>query len=169
MKKIALFSATVILTGCAATGEQYGANVYKAGQVNSAQRVVTVDIFNVIPAKIEIDNAKNKQNAQAAGALIGALLGAAAANKNSSANNRTNNTGAGMAAGGVVGGVLGSGVSDKTLVDGVTITYKLDSQLLSSTQVGKLCEFSKGIAMMVSTNSNETRIQPNSPENCVSK
>jgi outer membrane lipoprotein SlyB len=169
MKKIALFSAIVILTGCAATGEQYGANVYKAGQVNSAQSVQMVNVLGLVPAKIEVDNSKNKQNAQAAGALIGAILGAAAANKNSSANSRANNTGAGMAAGGVVGGVLGSGVSDKTLVDGVTITYKLNNQMLSSTQVGKICEFKVGDAMMVSTNSNETRIQPNYPEGCAKK
>jgi outer membrane lipoprotein SlyB len=166
MKKIALFSAIVILTGCAATGEQYGANVYRAGQVNQAQSVKTVQILAVVPAKIEVDNSKNKQNAQAAGALIGALLGAAAANKNSSANSRANNTGAGMVAGGVVGGALGSGVSDKTLVDGVTITYKMGEQMLSSTQVGKMCEFKAGLAMMVSTNNNETRIQPNFAESC---
>jgi outer membrane lipoprotein SlyB len=167
MKKIALFSAIVMLTGCAATGEQYGANVYKAGQVNSAQTVKMVNILGLIPAKIEVDNSKNKANAQVAGALIGALLGAAAANKNSSANSRANNMGAGVVGGGVLGGALASGVSDKSLVDGVTITYKLEDQMLSSTQVGKLCEFKSGQAMMVSTNNSETRIQPNFPEGCV--
>lgn len=167
MKKTAsLCVVAMVLSGCAATGEQYGANVYKAGQVNQAQTVRTVQIMATVPAKIEVDNSKNKQNAQAAGALIGAILGAAAANKNSSANNRANNTGAGMVAGGVVGGALGSGVSDKTLVDGVTITYQLGEQLLSSTQVGKMCEFKSGTAMMVSTNGSETRIQPNNAESC---
>jgi hypothetical protein len=62
--------------------------------------------------------------------------------------------------------VLGSGVSDKALVDGVTITYKLNEQLLSSTQVGKMCEFQSGTAMMISTTGNETRIQPNNAESC---
>lgn len=167
MKKTAIVCVVaMILSGCAATGEQYGANVYKAGQVNQAQTVRTVQIMATVPAKIEVDNSKNRQNAQAAGALIGAILGAAAANKNSSANSRANNTGAGMVAGGVVGGALASGVSDKTLVDGVTITYKFGEQLLSSTQVGKMCEFKTGIAMMVSTNGNETRIQPNNAESC---
>lgn len=166
MKKTAIFCLVVMLTGCATTGEQYGASVYKAGQVNQAQSVKTIQILAVVPAKIEVDNSKARQNAQAAGALVGALLGAAAGDKNR--NNRGKATAAGTVAGGTIGAAVAGGVaSDAVLVDGVTITYKDGSQVLSSTQVGKACEFKAGqIAMLVSTNNNETRIQPNSPENC---
>ncbi len=166
MKKIAIVSLISMLAGCATTGEQYGASVYKAGQVNQAQNVKTIQILAVVPAKIEVDNSKAKQNAQAAGALVGALLGAAAGDKNR--NNRGKATAAGTVAGGTIGAAVAGGIaSDVVLVDGVTITYKDGNQVLSSTQVGRACEFKAGqIAMLVSTNNNETRIQPNSPENC---
>ena len=36
--------STIIMTGCAATGENLKGNVYKAGQVNSAQAARTIKI-----------------------------------------------------------------------------------------------------------------------------
>ena len=44
---------TTLLAGCSTSGEQYQANVYKAGQVNSRQAAKTVKILAVMPAKID--------------------------------------------------------------------------------------------------------------------
>jgi outer membrane lipoprotein SlyB len=66
---------TTLLAGCSTSGEQYSANVYKAGQVNSRQAAKTVKILAVMPAKIEVDNTEGKQNAQMIGGILGAVAG----------------------------------------------------------------------------------------------
>lgn len=68
---------------------------------------------------------------------------------------------AGGAGGGVAGAAAGSLVSDKTMVEAVSLSYKSGTKVLSSTQVGKSCLFTPGLAVMISTKENETRIQPN--------
>lgn len=151
--------SVLTLTGCA-SGDQYKANVYRQGQVNQAQAAKMVQIMAINPAKIEVDNSQGKQAAQIGGAIIGALLGGAAGN-------RSNNTAAGAVAGGVVGAAAGTMVSDKTLVDGVQLTYVENNRMLSSAQVGKMCEFKLGTALVISTGySTETRIQPNNDVPC---
>ena len=55
-RKLTAVSTIVVLSGCAATGENIQANVYKAGQVNQTQEAKTVQILAVLPAKIEVDN-----------------------------------------------------------------------------------------------------------------
>ncbi|MFP3098520.1 hypothetical protein I4W53_20105, partial [Kluyvera sichuanensis] len=35
------------------------------------------------------------------------------------------------------------------------------TKVYTSTQVGKACQFTNGLAVVISTNYNETRIQPN--------
>jgi outer membrane lipoprotein SlyB len=154
----ALISA-IIVTGCAATGEQYQANVYKAGQVNQVQEAKTVQILAVLPAKIEVDNTSQRQAAQAGGALLGALVGAGIGN--AARHNTGTATAAGAAGGGLIGAGAGSLVADKKLVDGVSLTYVEGEKTLNSAQVGRACEFQPGTAIVISTSATETRIQPN--------
>lgn len=164
MSHAKLFPAALIVTalslaGCA-SGDQYKANVYRAGQVNQAQSAKMIQIMAINPAQIEVDNSKGKQAAQIGGAILGALLGGAAGN-------HSGNVGAGAVAGGVVGVAAGTMVSNKVLVDGVQLTYVDNNQMMSSAQVGKLCEFKLGTALVISTsNSYETRIQPNNDVPC---
>lgn len=159
MKLTGIATAAVFITGCTATGQQHRADVYKAGQTNTAQEAKIITILSVSPAQIEVDNSEAKKNAQLAGAVLGALGGTAVANKNS----RRVSTGGGAAAGAAMGAAAGSMVSDKTLVDGVTIAYQLNSKILTSAQVGRMCEFQAGKdALLISTTATETRVQPNS-------
>lgn len=165
MKIIALFSALTALVGCAATGENMKSNVYRAGQVNQVQEVKTVTILAVLPAQIEVDNTEQKKNAQIAGGAIGALLGGLGAGFGTKGN-------AGATVGGTAGGAaLGlagaSMVSDKILVDGVSLAFTDETgKTLNSAQVGRQCEFRPGKAIMISTSATETRIQPNNLAAC---
>lgn len=150
---------SMIVAGCAATGEQYQANVYKAGQVNQVQEAKTVQILAVLPAKIEVDNESQRKAAQAGGALIGALIGAGIGD--AASHNKGSATAAGVVGGGLVGAGAGALVSDKRLVDGVSLTYVDGDKTLNSAQVGRICEFQPGVAIVISTSETETRIQPN--------
>ena len=151
-------TAIAMVTGCAAPGEQHKANVYRAGQLNQAQNSQVVKILSIQPAQVEVDNSQAKKQAEMAGALLGALAGASATKKSKNPDNRA----AGVVGGAAVGAAAGSMVSDKALVDGVQLTYNLNGKLITSVQVGKMCEFTKGEAIMISTTATETRIQPNS-------
>ncbi len=163
MKKITLsviaLTISAMTTGCSTSGEQYQANVYTAGQVNSRQAAKTVKILAVLPARIEVDNTEGKQNAQMIGGVLGAIAGGVLGNKT------TNHSGSGTAVGAVagagVGAAGGSLVKDKVLVDGVSITYVEDGQTYNSAQVGKICEFTPGVALVISSDGAETRLQPN--------
>ncbi|ACQ94400.1 17 kDa surface antigen [Tolumonas auensis DSM 9187] len=163
MKKITLsviaLTISAMIAGCSTSGEQYQANVYTAGQVNSRQAAKTVKILAVLPARIEVDNTEGKQNAQMIGGVLGAIAGGVLGNKT------TNHSGSGTAVGAVagagVGAVGGSLVKDKVLVDGVAITYVEDGETYNSAQVGKTCEFTPGVALVVSSDGAETRLQPN--------
>lgn len=148
----------VLISSCAATGEQYASNVYTADKVNTQQEVKTVKIIAVLPAKVEVDNTAAKQNAQIIGGVLGAIAGGLAGHGLDG--------GRGTLTGGAVGGVVGVGagslVSDKVLVDGISLTYEQGKKTYNSAQVGRLCEFAPGTAIMVTTVTSETRIQPNS-------
>lgn len=158
MKLTGIATAAFFIAGCTATGQQHRADVYKAGQTNTAQEAKIITILSVSPAQIEVDNSEAKKNAQLAGALLGALSGTAVANKNS----KRVSPGSGAAAGAAMGAAAGSMVADKTLVDGVTIAYQLGNKILTSAQVGRMCEFQAGKdALLISTSANETRVQPN--------
>lgn len=150
---------SAMLCGCQATGEKYGANVYRAGEVNTQQNAKTVEILAVMPARIEVDNKQQKQAAQVFGALLGAVAGAAVGH--SLGDQSGTNTAIGAAGGAGAGAAAGSLVSDTALVDGVSIAYKSENQVYNSAQVGKVCEFAPGTAIMISAAANETRIQPN--------
>lgn len=146
-----------MITGCAATGDEYASNVYTADMVNTQQEVKTVKIIAVLPAKVQVSNAAAKRNAQIIGGVLGALAGAAAGH----GINHSGGTLAGGAAGGAIGVAGGSLVSDKVMVDGVSITYEQEKKTFNSAQVGKICQFLPGTAIMVTTMTSETRIQPN--------
>lgn len=163
MKKITIsiiaLTVAALASGCSTKGEEYQANVYKAGQVNSRQAAKTVKILAVLPAKIEVDNSEGKQNAQLIGGVLGALAGGVVGNKTS--NHSTSGTAVGAVAGGAVGAAGGSLVKDKVLVDGVSLTYVEDGQTYNSAQVGKVCQFAPGTALVISSDGEETRVQPN--------
>lgn len=152
----------VLISGCTTTADTLGANVYDATQLNQQQDAQTVEILHVSPAKVAVDNTENKRIAQAAGGILGAVAGAVIG-YNVGSGGSTAGTTAGGVAGGVGGAVAGSMVSDKKIVEGVTIAYRLGakSKVKTSTQAGRLCEFQTGTALMITTTQNETRIQPN--------
>ena len=143
---IGLFSLTVALSGCATDGNYYRSDVYSSSQVNQAQRVNTVEIIAINPAQVAVNNSENSDRARATGAILGAIAGAAIGNHN---NHSTSSR--------VLGG----------LADGVQLVYRSsDGQVYQSTQVGRICEYKLGSAIMASSRSGETRIQPNNPYGC---
>ncbi len=161
-RSVLVISASLLLFGCESPGANLQGNVYKAGQVNTSQDVKMVRLLSVLPAQVEVDNSQQKKGAEVIGGILGAVGGGVAGNHIAGNGNRTTGTVVGAAGGGAGGALLGSLVSDKTLVQGVTLTYKLDGKLKSSTQVGKPCEYAPGMdAAIISTSQTETRIQPN--------
>ena len=147
------------LAACQPPGENLQANVYRAGQVNQQQEAKVVSVLAVMPAKIEVSNEQAQKAAQVAGGILGVVGGAAIGN--SFGGNRGGNALLGGLAGGAAGASAGSLVPDKVLVDGVSITYVDHGRTLNSAQVGKMCEFAPGKAVVISTGPGETRIQPN--------
>jgi outer membrane lipoprotein SlyB len=152
------FVVASILSGCAATGANLQANVYKAGQVNTAQNAKAIKIIAVLPAQIEVDNSKQRQTAQIAGGILGAVAGGLAGGFGKIGSAGTAGT---TVAGGAIGAAAGSMISDKVLVEGVSISYSENENIFNSAQVGRDCEYRPGSAIMISTAENETRIQPN--------
>ncbi|EKP0294985.1 hypothetical protein ABR850_03015 [Aeromonas veronii] len=159
-KSLFLIPLSIMLVGCQATGNQYAGNVYDTTQVNQKQEARTVKIISVMPAQIAVDNTQAKEATKTFGALLGAVAGGAIG-YNSGSGKSTAGTAAGAIGGGVLGAATGHLVDDKVLVEGVTLSYSEDDKIFSSTQVGKQCEYQPGIALIVSTQYNETRIQPN--------
>lgn len=158
MKKIIVSAlmGSIVLSGCAANTDDLGADVYDSTKLNQKQDTKMVDIIAILPAKVAIDNSRNKENAQVAGAIVGGILGAIVGHQFGSSGGY-----AGAGLGAVAGATAGSGAKEKTLVEGVSLTYKEDTKLLTSTQVGKKCQFKPGLALLITTRHNETRIQPN--------
>lgn len=157
IKPLCLILSILGLVGCV-TGSQYRADSYDASLVNTEQEAIPVKILAIRPAKVQVDNTEAKRNAQIIGAIGGAFLGAAVAD------NRY-----GVLAGGATGLAAGSLVNDKALVDGVSLIFKENGRAKrpkTSTQVGRICEFTLGDAFMFRMRQNETRIQPNNPTGC---
>lgn len=163
MKAVKLFSMAIIpalvLSACAPSTSQYAANSYKTSQLNSRQETKTVEIIAITPAKVMVDNSEQKKKAQAAGALIGAIAGGVIGHSSGSGSNTNTAVGAGI--GGGAGALAGSAVKDQIEVDGVSLTYKDAGKVYTSTELGKACEFTTGIAVLLSSDGKETRIQPN--------
>lgn len=149
----------VFLAGCQQPGADLGANVYQPDQVNQSQNAEIINILSLSPAKVEVSNAQDQKYAQVAGGVLGALTGGLVGSQVSGG---TLGTGLGGAAiGGVAGAAAGSLVPGQVLVDGVTIGYTQNGNIHTSTQVGKMCQFKMGQALVIITKANETRVQPN--------
>ncbi|MGI9440107.1 MAG: hypothetical protein ACR2OT_03905 [Parvibaculales bacterium] len=148
-----LFSMT--LAACVDPGATHKSDVYEAGEVNKRQEVKSVNIITIQPAKVQVSNKHNQEIAQGIGAIFGAALGGAIGNNN-------DDDGLGVVLGTGIGSAAGAAVQrSKVLVDGVQIIYKEADRILSSAQVAKPCEFAPGPALVIVTESNETRIQSN--------
>ncbi len=95
--------------------------------------------------------------------IIGGALGALAGGLGGGFGGLGTGATIGTTAGGAgLGVAAGSMVSDKVLVEGVSIAYLENGKMFTSAQVGKLCEFRPNTtALIISTGPNETRIQPN--------
>lgn len=158
-------SALLLLTGCANDGTAYRSDVYWAGQVNQAQEVKTVQIIAVMPARITVDNRYERDESATMGTILGALAGAVIG---ASVSNSPDAVVAGTVGGAALGNVAGKGASGRAenFVEGVQITFRYDDKIFNSAQVGRVCEFKTGTAIMVSPSPNETRIQPNNPYGC---
>ncbi|EEW1808236.1 TPA: hypothetical protein JY337_002504 [Escherichia coli] len=155
----ALVVSAILLSGCQSGGADYAADVYDTAQLNSKQETKTVNIISVLPAKVKVDNKANKEAAQTFGAVLGAVAGGVAGYNVKGTS--TLGAVAGGTGGAALGAAAGSLVSDKTIVEGVSLTYKEGTKVFTSTQVGKACQFTTGLAVLISTKDNETRIQPN--------
>jgi outer membrane lipoprotein SlyB len=153
-------SSFALLTACQQPGADLAANVYQADQVNQSQDAKIITILSLSPAKVEVNNAQNQHTAEVVGGLLGAVGGGLLGGNVGSGN--AGNVVGGAALGGIGGAAAGSLVPGQVLVPGVTIGYSEEGALHTSTQVGELCEFRMGEAMVVTTQANETRVQPNS-------
>ncbi|WP_338884293.1 MULTISPECIES: hypothetical protein [Xenorhabdus] len=152
-------ASSIIISGCQSNADSFAADVYDTTQLNAKQETKTVNIISVLPAKVAVENKSNKQAAQTFGAILGAVAGGIAGYNVGSGSNL--GTAAGAVGGGAVGAAAGSLVKDKVLVEGVSLTYKEKTKIYTSTQVGRVCQFTPGLAVIISTKQNETRIQPN--------
>jgi outer membrane lipoprotein SlyB len=167
MKKLALAVtvASLVLAGCANDGRYYRSDTYTATAVNQAQQVRTVEILSIGTAQVAVSNTENRSDAKTIGTVLGAIAGVALGS-----HNRHDTTGRvlGGLAGGAVGNLAGGAVGgDRTsYVDGVQLTFRYNNKLYNSAQVGRVCEFKPGLAVMISTTPTETRIQPNNPGGC---
>lgn len=168
--KLALCAAftAALLAGCATDGSMYRSDVYTAGQVNQMQEVRTVEIIAVQSARVAVGNTEDRTDARNIGMILGAIAGAAIGNHN---NHSTSARVMGGLAGGALGGIAGQSVGGnrQELVNGVQITFRDGNKLYNSAQVGQVCEFKTGTAIMVSQSPTETRIQPNNPYGCPKK
>lgn len=163
---IGLFSLTVALSGCATDGNYYRSDVYSSSQVNQAQRVNTVEIIAINPAQVAVNNSENSDRARATAPSSGAI-GRRRHRQSQQPLDLVRVLGG--LAGGAIGGLAGDAVggSGTTYVDGVQLVYRSsDGQVYQSTQVGRICEYKLGSAIMASSRSGETRIQPNNPYGC---
>ncbi len=168
-RRLALTSAllaTFALAGCQTSGNDYRSDVYTTNQVNQAQEVMSVNIIAINPAQIRVRNA-NQESLETTGAILGAVIGGVLGNQ--AHHHRTASRLGGAAAGAYAGSTVANAFNNEgqTVVEGVQLIYKLkNGRMLQSAQVGRLCEFSLGPAIMVMPSQGETRIQPNNPMGC---
>jgi outer membrane lipoprotein SlyB len=151
-------SALALLAGCQQPGANLAANVYTADQVNQSQDAKMINILSLSPAKVQASNTQNQQTAETVTGVLGAVAGGLLAAELGGSRDAM----AGAALGGVAGAAAGSLTGSTALVDAVTIGYTEDGNLHTSTQVGEMCQFKEGQALVVITQANETRVQPNS-------
>ena len=149
---VALFA----LAGCQTNGDMYRSDVYGSNQVNQAQQVQTVEIIAIQPARVAVNNQSDRNVSQMVGTALGGILGAVIGNQ------VTHHRDSGTA----IGAIAGAASPQNSLVDGVQLTFKMNGRIFNSAQVGQMCEFKYGPAIMTSTGPTSTRIQPNNPYGC---
>ena len=158
---VALFA----LAGCQTNGDMYRSDVYGSNQVNQAQQVQTVEIIAIQPARVAVNNQSDRNVSQMVGTALGGILGAVIGNQVT--HHRDSGTAIGAIAGAALGAAGSSAASPQnSLVDGVQLTFKMNGRIFNSAQVGQMCEFKYGPAIMTSTGPTSTRIQPNNPYGC---
>jgi outer membrane lipoprotein SlyB len=155
---LAALTLMLSLAACQPPGADLAPNVYGADQVNQQQQAKVVNILAIMPARIAVDNAQARAAAQMFGGVLGAAGGAVLGNNLGTPGRATL---AGGVVGGATGAIAGSLVPGTALVDGVSLTYVEDDKTFNSAQVGQICEFQPGKAIVISTQANETRVQPN--------
>ena len=158
---VALFA----LAGCQTNGDMYRSDVYGSNQVNQAQQVQTVEIIAIQPARVAVNNQSDRNVSQMVGTALGGILGAVIGNQVT--HHRDSGTAIGAIAGAALGAAGSSAASPQnSLVDGVQLTFKMNGRIFNSAQVGQMCEFKYGPAIMTSTGPTSTRFQPNNPYGC---
>lgn len=160
MKKFSVSSILIIctLSACATPGEENRADSYTADQVNARQEAKVVNILAVLPARVQVSNEHNQRAAQIGGALLGLGTGVGLG---VGLGGNAGMGALGAVGGGVAGAGAGSLVPGKVMVNGVSLTYTQDGHTFNSAQVGKICEYKPGQAIMIMTSASVTRIQPN--------
>ena len=126
----------------ATNADDHAADVYQTDQLNTKQETKTVNIISILPQKLPQTTPKINRNCTSLRRFIGAVAGGISA------------TTSGLAAiperqqvvGGGAAGQQRVLVNDKTLVEGVSLTYKEGT--VYTTQVGKECQFTTGLAVI---------------------
>lgn len=164
MKKVILASLScaslLMLTSCAESGYENRPDVYNAGMVNQVQEVANINIIQVRPVRIQVSNARNRSSAGLVGGLLGAGLGVG---MGLGVGHSPLAAGLGGFGGAVAGDMIGHSIAGSTsFVNGVTVVFQTPTnRMMSSTQVGRACEYALGIATVVATGPGQIRIQPN--------
>lgn len=159
--KVAAIALTLGLTGCAADGQQYRANAFAAEETGFEDGARVVEIVNVSPAKIYVNNQQQKQAVSAIGSVLGAVAGGIAG-YSVGGHRSVMGAVAGVAGGAGLGAAAGAAVKDKVAVDGVLIAYinKGSEKVNVAKHVGRMCEYTNGASLAVGEGKN-TKIQPN--------
>ena len=159
--KVAAIALTLGLTGCAADGQQYRANAFAAEETGFEDGARVVEIINVSPAKIYVNNQQQKQAVSAIGSVLGAVAGGIAG-YSVGGHRSVIGAVAGVAGGAGLGAAAGAAVKDKVAVDGVLIAYinKGSEKVNVAKHVGRMCEYTNGASLAVGEGKN-TKIQPN--------
>ena len=159
--KVAAIALTFGLVGCAADGQQYRANAFAAEETGFEDGARLVEIVNVSPAKIYVDNKQQKQAVSAIGSVLGAVAGGIVG-YSAGGHRSVMGAVAGVAGGAGLGAAAGAAVKDKVAVEGVLIAYinKGSEKVNVAKHVGRMCEYTNGASLAVGEGKN-TKIQPN--------
>ena len=153
--RLIIITIAFAFTAACATNESSQSNYYTEAEANQQLKSELVTVLLVMPARVEVDNTQNANNAKKAGALMGALAGAYLGVKH-------DNVGAGVLAGGAGGAVGGSMVGSTKIIDGVSVTYQKEDEHFTAVQSGKVCQFTiNAKTLLITGQDGKTRIQPN--------